>query len=118
MDLNFIRQNIKNRRKSVGITQRDMANRLFMDERTYSKVERGEKKSMDITLLASIADILNTDVPTLMQDPAKKTVEVLPIHLSSKEYQELVEEIRLLKKDIKEMIECHKEALEALTVNG
>lgn len=77
MDICHIRNNIKLLRRSKGITQKEIAVKLFMDERTYSKIERGEKKSMDIRLLSSIADILETDVFTLLQSPSTNTE---PIH--------------------------------------
>lgn len=70
MDICHIRNNIKLLRRSRGITQKEIAVKLFMDERTYSKIERGEKKSMDIRLLSSIADILETDVHTLLRSPS------------------------------------------------
>lgn len=70
MDIYHIRNNIKLLRRSRGITQKEIAVKLFMDERTYSKIERGEKKSMDIRLLSSIADILETDVFTLLRSPS------------------------------------------------
>ena len=77
MDICHIRNNIKLLRRSKGITQKEIAVRLFMDERTYSKIERGEKKSMDIRLLSSIADILETDVLALIHEPSSVTV---PFH--------------------------------------
>lgn len=77
MDICHIRNNIKLLRRSKGITQKEIAVKLFMDERTYSKIERGEKKSMDIRLLSSIAEILETDVLTLLQSPPTNTE---PIH--------------------------------------
>ena len=77
MDICHIRNNIKLLRRSKGITQKEIAVKLFMDERTYSKIERGEKKSMDIRLLSSIADILETDVLALIHEPSNVTV---PFH--------------------------------------
>lgn len=70
MDLHQVRSNIRLLRKSKGITQKEIACRLFMDERTYSKIERGEKKSIDVGLLTAIADILHTDITSLLRNTA------------------------------------------------
>lgn len=40
------------------MTQRDMAQRLFMEERNYAKIERGEKKTLDVFLLVEICKII------------------------------------------------------------
>jgi transcriptional regulator with XRE-family HTH domain len=124
MDLNFIRQRIRNLRKTAGITQRDMANRLFMDERTYAKMERGEKKSMDITLLAAIADILRIDVPTLITNPrADESGELLPAQprgalQEPHDHYELLDEIRQLKLEVRELARSQRELLELLKVTA
>lgn len=125
MEFNYIRANIKNMRRAAGITQREMSTRLFMDERTYSKIERGEKKSVDIGLLSSIADILKTDIATLMVDPNKETcvetkttyetsTNISLTNVSIEDQQKMMEELRLLKEEVKELILCHKEALELI----
>jgi transcriptional regulator with XRE-family HTH domain len=80
MDICHIRNNIKLLRRSRGITQKEIAVKLFMDERTYSKIERGEKKSMDIRLLSSIADILETDMFTLLKSPSVGTESLHTLH--------------------------------------
>lgn len=80
MDICNIRNNIKLLRRSKGITQKEIAVKLFMDERTYSKIERGEKKSMDIRLLSSIADILETDMFMLLQSPSTTTEQIHHLH--------------------------------------
>lgn len=80
MDICHIRDNIKRLRRSRGITQKEIAVKLFMDERTYSKIERGEKKSMDVRLLSSIADILETDMFTLMKSPSDPTEQLHNLH--------------------------------------
>lgn len=66
MDIYYVRNNIKTLRKEKGITQKEIAARLYMDERTYARIERGEKKSMDLLLLSSIADLLETTVTDLL----------------------------------------------------
>lgn len=121
MNLNHLRCNIKNIRKIKGITQREMASKLFMDERSYSKIERGEKKSIDIVLLASIADILGTNICVLIEDPEELNIgheEFSNFHNESNHQlpalskADIVLELSLLKEEVKELIACHKEALE------
>ena len=123
MDLNSIRCNIKRLRKSARITQKEMAFKLFMDERTYSKFERGENKSMDIRLLASIAAILEIDLASLLQNsmeqdaPASNTATNQPHdnhHNGHYAGTDMEQEIRTLKEEVRELISYHKEALKLI----
>jgi len=123
MDLNYIRLNIKNKRRAAGITQREMSTKLFMDERTYSKIERGEKKSVDIGLLSSIADILGTDINTLMIDPAKRNdlEDVIAVqkanalqNSANEEQRNMMAEIKALQDEVRELILCHKQTMDLL----
>lgn len=127
MNIKYIRLNIKNQRKAAGITQKDMANRLFMDERTYSKIERGEKKSIDIALLAAIADILHTNIPALIicpegeldEDHWEEQSRALSQDLmapSIQDYSELLKEIRNLKQEIVEIRNLQKETLDFIKI--
>lgn len=119
MDLNSIRCNIKRLRKSARITQKEMALKLFMDERTYSKFERGENKSMDIRLLDSIASILCTDLPVLLQNAQEQDIQQPDPeqhHPDGRTYDELEHEVRILKDEVKELILCHKEALKLIKI--
>lgn len=127
MDLNSIRCNIKRLRKSARITQKEMAFKLFMDERTYSKFERGENKSMDIRLLASIASILEIDLPVLLQNSSEQEMPALtpengprndnnyPQHNNPKT-ADIEQEIRTLKEEVRELISYHKEALKLIKI--
>lgn len=117
MDLNSIRCNIKRLRKSARITQKEMAFKLFMDERTYSKFERGENKSMDIRLLASIASLLEIDLPVLLQDAEEQQAKDQEMQTNSEHPQAAIDiekEIRTLKEEVHELILYHKEALKLL----
>lgn len=132
MNLTYIRSNIKRLRRFKGITQREMALRLFMDERTYAKMERGVNKSMDVRLLSSIADILNTDIVALLQNPAAiehkpATENKVPLADSitktgatpTKEienHQDLLQEIRSLKEEVQELIAFQKKAMQLLAL--
>jgi transcriptional regulator with XRE-family HTH domain len=96
-----------------------MALKLFMDERTYSKFERGENKSMDIRLLASIASLLEIDLPILLQDTEEQEAnpsKEQELHLKGEHPSaiDIEEEIRTLKEEVHELILYHKEALKLL----
>ena len=127
MNLSYIRSNIKKLRRAKGTTQREMALRLNMDERTYAKIERGVNKSMDIRLLSAIADILETDVSSLLEDPLVPTNSseksgAIPEsgnvpsqnNLPTQEHAVLLHEIMSLKAEIKELIEFQKRAMKLL----
>src|SRR5690349_7289000 len=117
MELTAIRCNIKKLRKLAGITQKEMAAKLFIEERTYSKIERGEQKSMDIRFVASIADILHTKVCTLLQDPteqARQPIAVPEVTEIAEDHScgmavpktkqwDIALEIRMLKEEIREL---------------
>lgn len=57
-----VRDLIKQQRKEKGITVREMAENLHMDERTYTRIENGEKKIMDMDTVQSIARFLEMDI--------------------------------------------------------
>lgn len=74
MDAQDIRFNIKLLRRQKGITQKLIAEKLFIDERTYAKMERGENKLIDIRMLQSIAEILEVEVPELITVPTSNNL--------------------------------------------
>lgn len=122
MDIYHVRNNIKSLRKKKGITQRELAFRLFMDERTYAKIERGEKKSMDIRHLAAIADILETDVQSLIQPfiPGKETAPdqapVISEHIAQLQQNQLVImlEMKGLEEKLNRLLASHSATLELI----
>ena len=75
MNTKFVLENIKKRRKALGLTQKDVANELFMDERTYSKIERGCKKSIDLALIFELSRILDISIVALLKDEQTASVE-------------------------------------------
>ncbi len=128
MDINYIREKIKSLRLARGITQREMGDRLYMDERTYGKIERGEKKSMDILLLTSIADKLNVSLDVLLvkektpghvqeQDP-ENTEHTGHIRMLVAAHEVLLEDIQQLKAEIRKMVSTQQEALRMLRHAG
>jgi transcriptional regulator with XRE-family HTH domain len=128
MNLSHIRSNIKKLRRAKGTTQREMALRLYMDERTYAKIERGVNKSMDIRLLSAIADILDTDVASLLIDSHTNTETIsqevvettasekafLPSDTPNLEHAKLLQEIMALKAEVRELIAVQKRAMKLL----
>ncbi len=48
------------------ISQKKMADLLYVDLRTYTRFERGENKTIDLLFLNDIAQILDTDIVTMM----------------------------------------------------
>lgn len=120
MNLSHIRSNIKKLRRAKGTTQREMALRLYMDERTYAKIERGVNKSMDIRLLSAIADILDTDVASLLEDsgtnPTITSQEKTSVksNFSDPVNETLLQEIMDLKAEVKELIAVQKKAMKLL----
>jgi transcriptional regulator with XRE-family HTH domain len=129
MNLSYIRSNIKKLRRTKGTTQREMALRLYMDERTYAKIERGVNKSMDIRLLSAIADILETDVSTLLQNPISVASEMAQdnswkspepekapakSNVSHDENVSLLQEILSLKEEVRALMEFQKRAMRLL----
>lgn len=65
MDLNKISSFIKNKRKELGITQEELAERLFVTEKAISRWETG-RGTPDISLLLPLSKELNIDVSELL----------------------------------------------------
>ncbi|PSK91146.1 helix-turn-helix domain-containing protein [Taibaiella chishuiensis] len=122
MNTNYIREKIRSLRIAKGITQKEMGERLYMDERTYGKIERGEKKSMDILLLTSIADKLNVDLDVLLVKEKANTPgpavagtgNPAMIQVLIEAHEVLTQDIRQLKEEIRRMILSQQEALRML----
>jgi len=70
MDTSIILDTIRQRRKALGLTQKHVAQKLYMDERTYSKIERGCKKSLDVNFLFDVASILEVELCEILCHPA------------------------------------------------
>lgn len=66
MNVEIIGTRIRELRRARNITQKELSNQLFMDSRTYSKIERGERKNIDIMTLLEIAKALGVDIMDLL----------------------------------------------------
>ena len=65
MNLNKISSLIKKKRKSLGMTQTELANKLFVTEKAVSRWETG-RGTPDISLLIPLSKELNIDVSELL----------------------------------------------------
>ena len=72
MDLNKISNFIKMKRKELGITQDELAKKLFVTEKAISRWETG-KGTPDISLLLPLSKELNIDVSELLNGENKKS---------------------------------------------
>lgn len=68
----MIYENIKNLREDNDWTQQDLADKLFINRRTYSSYETGVR-SVPPEILDKLAEIYNTSVDYLMGRTNKKT---------------------------------------------
>lgn len=123
MELDPIRCNIKRLRKQAGITQKEIANKLFIDERTYSKIERGAQKSLDIRFVAEIATILQTEICTLLNAPEHMEDKKLAMAESATchsqlhafdDFSDAKMELQQLKIQVQELVRCNMETLRLL----
>ena len=71
MDLNKISNFIKIKRKELGITQEELANKLFITEKAISRWETG-RGTPDISLLIPLAKELKIDVSELLNGEEKR----------------------------------------------
>ena len=72
MDLNKISNFIKLKRKELGITQEELAKKLFITEKAISRWETG-RGTPDISLLIPLAKELKIDVSELLNGEEKRT---------------------------------------------
>ena len=71
MDLNKISNFIKIKRKELGITQDELAEKLFVTEKAISRWETG-RGTPDISLLLPLSKELNIDVSELLNGEENK----------------------------------------------
>jgi transcriptional regulator with XRE-family HTH domain len=66
MNTILIRKNIKKLREEYPLTIVQMADRCFMNERNYARVESGESKNLSVELLHTIAVALGVSILDLL----------------------------------------------------
>lgn len=91
MDLNKISNFIKTKRKELGITQEELAEKLFVTEKAVSRWETG-RGTPDISLLIPLSKELKVEISELLngEDYKKKTNEVEQLI----EYNEMIKSSR------------------------
>ena len=62
----IVRHRIKYHRGNQGISMPEMAELLNMTERTYHRIESGEKKSIELELLYRISEVLHIPIEELI----------------------------------------------------
>ena len=72
MDLNKISTFIRIRRKKLGMTQQELAEKLFVTEKAVSRWETG-RGTPDISLLIPLSQALNVDISEILSGESKKT---------------------------------------------
>lgn len=68
----IIARNIIQRRNKLGLTQHDIATRMKTRQSVVSRIESGHQ-NVTLKSLKSMAEILQTDVQSLMNDPDDQT---------------------------------------------
>ena len=71
MDLNKISTFIRTRRKKLGMTQQELALKLFVTEKAVSRWETG-RGTPDISLLIPLSKALNVDISEILSGESKK----------------------------------------------
>ena len=85
MNLDKISNFIKLKRKKLGLTQEELAQKLFVTEKAISRWETG-RATPDISLLIPLAKILNVDVSELLNGE-NKIEEVIKYNELNKKYK-------------------------------
>ena len=75
MDYNKIGKYIAFLRKKKGLTQQELGSMLYVTDKAVSKWERGLSLP-DITILEALADILDTDIYSILQIEKKMDIDV------------------------------------------
>ena len=86
MDINKISSLIKRKRKNLGMTQTELANKLFVTEKAVSRWETG-KGTPDISLLIPLSKELNIDVSELLNGEENNIEKVIEYNENSKKYK-------------------------------
>lgn len=66
INLADIGQRIKKQRHAKDLTQQEVAHQLCIEVRNYAKIERGERKILDVLLILDISHILDIDIMELL----------------------------------------------------
>lgn len=117
MNVEIIGKRIRDLRRARNITQKDLASQLFMDSRTYSKIERGERKNIDVMTLLEIAKILSTDIMELLavNSDMDDTTDPENIHNEKKGAKPILNKLDTLSREISSLKEEIFQIRESIT---
>jgi transcriptional regulator with XRE-family HTH domain len=74
-----VHEKIRAKRRSKGLAQEDMADKLAMSVNGYGDIERG-LSDIKLTRLEQIADLLDVELPELFEDGSKNTLNMMGEH--------------------------------------
>lgn len=74
LDYDLLGLNIKDQRRSLGLTQRDLAELVYCNPSHISNIENGYTK-VGLDLLLAIANALDTSIDSLLKDQYKDTLK-------------------------------------------
>ncbi len=97
MDNNKIGKLISSLRKSKGLTQKELGDKLFVTDKAVSKWERGLSLP-DITILEKLAEQLDTDIYNILQIEKKNDIDVKEILKNEKKKikKQIIKKIALI----------------------
>jgi len=75
INLSDIGQRIKKYRHAKAMTQLEVAQKLCIEVRNYAKIERGERKILDVLLILDISYILEVDIMELLTGEKSKAFQ-------------------------------------------
>lgn len=81
----LIRKRIRSLREAAGMSQADLAFKLGIDERSYARLERGERKQLDLHLLIAVASAMDMDLLNLLAPVLQTQQQSLEKRITSEE---------------------------------
>jgi transcriptional regulator with XRE-family HTH domain len=81
----LIRKRIRSLREAAGMSQADLAFKLGIDERSYARLERGERKQLDLHLLIAVASAMDMDLLNLLAPVLQTQQQSLEKRIASEE---------------------------------
>lgn len=101
---------IFNRRRELGINQRDLANAVGVSGTTICKIEKGVMEPSD-KLLTKIWDILDIRPDCLTEDTRDIAYKLVTLSTLEKRVTETINELETIRKIVRNMIELEREAV-------
>ena len=104
-----VHENIRAKRRSKGLTQEEMADKLTMSVNGYGDIERG-LSDIKLTRLEQIAELLDVELSELFEDGSKNTLNMIGTHSNGTLHNQCV--INSLSPEYSEMkLELEKQKL-------